>query len=100
MQKTTNESIELPGREVAILLFVAAALWFFADFCYIGAFSNNGNITTITTVATLLPVFATLLKFCWTRELPSMDHILSYICVVGAIYFLVRGDSSSPTSTP
>ena len=80
------------GKGILIALGIGA-IYFLADYFYIGSFTAGGNLLVITTLFIMLPVVASIMKYLWVRELPNLYYVAAYILAVGAVLLAVKGNS-------
>lgn len=71
--------IKLPAQDQLAFVFSCSILLFFADFCFFSAYNTGGSLATITTIACLLPVFASFINFVCDGKLPSLTQVLAWI---------------------
>lgn len=82
-----------PGGTDLMVAVGCAVLFFVADLLFIGAYALKGNATTITLITLSVPVFVVLIKIAWKREYPSVHHLLAFVCLGFALYFIHLGES-------
>lgn len=70
-QKLTGQPSSIPTGSALITVSIVAAMFFIADFFYIGAYTSGGNVVTVTILLTLMPVIGGVVKFFWVKESPS-----------------------------
>jgi len=90
--KITGEQLAMPSGNALWIAFLAGAFLLSADLCYLGAYTNGGNIITITTIAIMLPVFASVIKAVVFHELPNMHQVIGYGFAVVAVFFTTKGN--------
>jgi len=83
---------EFPTGTALALVIVLGLLFAFADYFYIGAYTNGGNLITVTTITVMFPVFASLLKFALTRSLPNIWQVAGYITAAVAVVLVTKGN--------
>lgn len=65
-----------PTGSTIVLVLLFGLVYYFADFCYLSAFTKGkGSAVTITTVIILVPVLVSLIK---NVEKPNVYHVVSY----------------------
>ena len=58
-----GDNATIPSGWLLLIILGNAAVWFMADFLFIGAFSEGGSLFTITTIIMMFPVVAAIVKF-------------------------------------
>jgi drug/metabolite transporter (DMT)-like permease len=77
------------------LVLTIGGVFFFADFCYIGAYTiAHGNAVAVTTIFTMLPVFVSIVKFVWTGDAPNRYHTGGYLCALLATILVAKGQAT------
>jgi drug/metabolite transporter (DMT)-like permease len=95
-QKMRGQQVIVPDKDAVLLIAAVAAMFFFADFFYIGAYTKGGNAVTITILAVLMPVLCAVMKFLWVREIPTRYHFIGFLFAALAITFVAVGNSKKP----
>jgi drug/metabolite transporter (DMT)-like permease len=95
-QKLAGIPVISPHGSDFKMLAAVAAMFFIADFFYIGAFTSGGDVVTITILLTLMPVVAALLKFIWVKDVPTPFHLAAFLCAVCAVVLVAIGNSKKP----
>lgn len=90
--RASGEAMAFPTGSLLVLTLAAGAVYFFADYCYLAAYANGGSLMSVTTVAIMLPVFASLVKFAWTRDLPNGWQITGYALAIAAVTLVAKGN--------
>ena len=94
VMKGSGPSFDFPvGWDLAIVLALGIVLAA-ADYFYVGAYTNGGDLFTITCIAILLPVFASALKFAWTMTFPNLWQVGGYVLAAGAVLLIAKGSAS------
>jgi hypothetical protein len=88
----TGTSVAFPTGEAFVAVVFLGLAFAVADYFYVGAYTNGGNILLVTTITVMFPVVASLIKFGLTRTLPNGWHIGGYIAAVGAILLVMKGN--------
>lgn len=99
--KTSDVSYTLPAGNDLWLLVGIGVVFFVADYLFIGAYTNGGDLITITILTLLFPVFASLFKYAGSLVVsgmvyapPNVWQISGYILAAVAILFVVKGNPS------
>ncbi|MDP3958280.1 MAG: hypothetical protein Q8Q36_02355 [bacterium] len=89
--KTDDPSFNFPsGNELWLGVVGLALILFFADFFFIGAYTNGGDLATITFLTVLFPVFASFFKFSGSKLIPGMVYVQpNYWLVAGYVFAAV-----------
>ncbi len=94
LTKTSDPSFDFPvGMNLALLIalgFIIAA----ADYLYIGAYTNGGDLLTVTSIIALFPVFSSLIKFVLTRGIPNVWQVSGYLLAFGAVILVAKGSTT------
>ena len=97
--KTTGPSFDFPsGNELLFCILGLSVVFFFADYFFIGAYTNGGDILTITILTLLFPVFASLFKFIGSKFIDGMTYTQpnpyqmgGYALAIIAVLLVVKG---------
>lgn len=77
---------QMPSSNDLLVLIPIAAIWFAADFCYLGAYSIKGDAITITTILALTPVATALIKYLQVGSFHLNGfHYLSWTLAIAAV---------------
>lgn len=87
----TGQSIVMPNRNDAAIAIAVAAVFFFADFFYIGAYTSGGSLLAVTTLVVLFPAIAQLIKFAWVGGSPNYYHMFGYLLAAIAVILIGKG---------
>lgn len=90
--KMCDPQTKLPTSTLIPVLAGTAIAWFFADFFFIGAYHKGANMITVTTIFSLLPVFGAFLKYVWTRETPTIYHVIGWLMASAAVILVTKGE--------
>lgn len=90
--KTEDPSFSFPAGWDLLWMLALCAVWFGADYFYIGAFTTGGSLLTIASIVVMFPVFASIFRFIWVREMPNFYHIGGYVLAVAAILLVAKGN--------
>lgn len=90
--KTSDPSFDFPKGGSLVATIVVGLLFFAADYFYIGAYTNGGNLATITIITVMCPVFASSIKYCLTKNLPNVWQVGGYSMAFIAIVLIVIGN--------
>ena len=96
-QRYSGQTIVLPPPDAMKIVAAVAAMFFIADFFYIGAFTNGGDALTITILALLVPLVVAVTKFAWVGATPNRYHIIALICGALTVTFVALGNASKPS---
>lgn len=91
--KFTKPDAIFPSGKGILIALAIGAIYFCADYFYIGSFTIGGDLWVITTVFIMLPVVASIMKYLWVRELPNLYYVGAYLLAVGAVLLAVKGNS-------
>ncbi|MDO8598823.1 MAG: hypothetical protein Q7S02_01830 [bacterium] len=84
IHRAAGDATMLPTGPVLALTLVVGVVLFLADYCYLAAYTSGGTLMSVTTIAIMLPIFASIVKFAWARELPNGFQIAGYaLAIVG-----------------
>lgn len=87
----TGQSIAIPNRTDAVIATAVAVMFFFADFFYVGAYTNGGSVLVVTTMVVLFPAIAQLIKFLWVGGSWNYYHIFGYLFAALAVILISKG---------
>ncbi|MBW2991357.1 hypothetical protein KY348_06685 [Candidatus Woesearchaeota archaeon] len=93
--KHTKPETVFPSGKVILIALGIGFIYFFADYFYVGAFSDvvGGKLIMITSLFITFPVVASVMKYFWTRKLPNIYHVIAYLLAVLAVLFALKGNS-------
>lgn len=97
--KTGDPSFNFPaGNELWLGVAGLALILFCADYFFIGAYTNGGDLATITFLTILFPVFASFFKFFGSKFIPGMVYvqpnywlIAGYVLAAVAVLCIIKG---------
>ncbi len=90
--RVTKQPIIWPSGTAILIAIGVGAIYFFADYCFIGAYTNGGSLIMVMTIAMLFPVFASVIKYFWVGRLPNFYQIISYFFAAVSIILLIKGN--------
>jgi len=98
----TDLSYNFPVGSDLWFLLALGVIFFAGDFFFIGAYTNGGDLVTITILMILFPVFASLFKFTGSfviQEMvyapPNLWQISGYVLAAVAVLLIVKGNPAS-----
>lgn len=86
--KSSGTAQTLPQGNAWLFVFAIGALYFFANLCFFSAYKSGITIMAATTMAILLPVFASIIKFGIDKSLPTTTQLVGYILAIAAVYLV------------
>lgn len=89
--RLTGQTIVLPDRTDALIAIGVAAVFFFADYFYIGAYTSGGSLLAITTLVILFPVIAQFIKYLWVGGDVNLYHLFGYVLAAIAVFLIGKG---------
>ena len=93
--KTDDPAFSFPTGATLVLAIVLGLIFTVADYFYVGAYTNGGDLLTITSVTLLIPVLASLIKLGLTKQMPNLWQVGGYLLAAGAVALVVKGSSST-----
>lgn len=91
--KTSDPSFDFPvGQDLAVLIGVGI-LFAIADYFYVGAYTNGGDLTTTTCIIAMLPVVASIIRYAWVGGIPNAYQISGYFCALLAVLLVAKGSA-------
>jgi drug/metabolite transporter (DMT)-like permease len=73
------------------VLAICAFLLFLADFCMFSAYHAGGKLVTITTIACLMPVFASIISWTVFRDIDiTPRHVLGWVMAAAAVWLVSK----------
>lgn len=91
--KYTGQEVAFPMGTVLALALILGAVYFIAEYCFVAAYTHQGSLMMISTIVIMFPVFASLIKFVWVRELPNAYQVTGYILAAGAVLLITKGST-------
>lgn len=92
--KITGQNPAMPSGNGIIIAILAGLIYFFADYFFIGAYTNGGDLLTITSIVVMFPVFASIVKYFWVGGLPNTYQVAGYFLAVLSVVFVNKGSSN------
>jgi drug/metabolite transporter (DMT)-like permease len=89
--KTDDPSFGFPTGTTLALAIVLGLIFTVADYCYIGAYNSGGKLATITSITLLVPVFASLIKFGLTQQVPNLWQVSGYVLAACGVALVAKG---------
>ena len=90
----SGQKIIVPTGVDAKLAILAAVVFFFADYFYIGAYTAGGSLLVVTTLVVLFPVIAQLIKYFWIGGNMNYYHLAGYILAALAVILIGKGSAT------
>lgn len=92
-KKMTNQPILLPEGSMIIFVLLLGVVYFVADSCLVGAYTNGGSLIVVATIIAMFPVVASAMKYVWTGKLPNLYQSIGYVLALLAVIFVAKGSS-------
>lgn len=92
--KTTDAAYDFPVGGDLLMLMLMGVVFAIADYFFIGAYTNGGSLLVVTSIVTLFPVIASLIKFLLTRNIPNLWQISGYACAAVAVFLVAKGSTA------
>lgn len=89
--KVSGQQLAWPSGNAITLVLGVGVAYFFADYCFVSAYTSGGSIMTVMILAMMFPVFASIIKYFWVGGLPNFYQIASYLVAVVSILLLIKG---------
>ncbi len=89
----TNQSIFVPSGPTILVALALGLMFFAADSCYVGAYTNGGSVIVVGTIVALFPAIASTVKYFWKGSLPNIYQILGYSFALLAVFLLAKGNT-------
>lgn len=96
--KYYSPSINIPAGLMLFATMAIGLLWFVADACYIGAYTEGGNLLAITTIVILLPVASAAIKYLWVGLNLNRYYVLAWIFGALAVFLVAKGQLIEQTT--
>ena len=92
--KTSDPSYDFPqGSDLAIMLMMGV-VFAIGDYFFIGAYTNGGSLIVVSSIVTLFPVVASLIKFVLTRDIPNAWQLSGYAFAAIAVVLVGKGSAT------
>jgi drug/metabolite transporter (DMT)-like permease len=88
---TDAPSFNFPSGSYLIWVVILGLIMAVADYFYVGSYTAGGSLMTITSMMIMFPVFASIVKFAVTRELPNVWQVGGYFFAVIAVILITKG---------
>lgn len=92
IQKSTNHEINFPTGSALWITMVLGVTYFFADYFYLHAFTQGGNVVTISTIILIVPAVAAILRYFWVGGKPNVYQVAGYALIVVAMFLVAKGN--------
>ena len=91
VMKTDDPSFSFPTGTLLVLAIVLGLIYTVGDYFFVSAYTNGGDVVTITCITILIPVIASLIKFGVTKNLPNLWQVSGYILAAGGVILVAKG---------
>ena len=91
LAKTNDPSFNFPAGTLLLVAIVLGLIYTAGDYFFVSAYTNGGDVVTITCITILIPVVASLLKFGITKQLPNLWQVSGYVLAAGAVVLVAKG---------
>lgn len=88
-----DPAYQFPTGSAFGLLIVLGLVLAVSDYFMVGAYTNGGNLLTITSITVMFPVFASVLKFGLTRSMPNIWQASGYVLAALAVILVTKGST-------
>jgi uncharacterized membrane protein len=89
--KTEDPSFSFPTGSLLFLAIVLGLIYATGDYFFVSAYTNGGDVVTITCITVMIPVVASLIKFGLTKSLPNLWQVSGYVLAAGAVVLVAKG---------
>ena|SRR5215471_16564806 len=89
--KTDDPSFNFPARTMLVLAIALGLICAAGDYFFVSAYTNGGDVVTITCITILIPVVASLMKFGITKQLPNLWQVSGYVLTAVGVILVARG---------
>ena len=93
--KTADPVWDFPTGQALLLMGTVGVVFFLADYFYLGAYTNKGDVITITTIVTLTPVVASVVKYLWVGGVPNSWQFAAYASAAVTVMLAAKGASQA-----
>ena len=90
--RDASAPVNFPYGVFLLWLMVAYVAWYFADNFYMKAYTNGGNLYTITIIGMLFIPVAAVLRFICTHEWPTRYHVAAYVLGCAMVALTIYGN--------
>ncbi len=102
LTKNDEASYNFPTSYALLLLIGLGVIFFAADYFLVGAYTNGGDLLTVTIAALLVPVFASLFKLAGSLFISGMIYnppnfwlASGYVLAGVSVILVIKGASTS-----
>ena len=74
-----------------VLAIVLGLIYTAGDYFFVSAYTNGGDVVTITCITVLIPVVASLMKFGITKHVPNLWQVSGYLLAAVAVLLVAKG---------
>jgi len=100
LMKSRSQAIAFPKGDAVYVAALIAIVFFVADGFFFSAYTNNADSLTVSSIAVLFPVAASLMKFFWTGQFPNRYQVAAYAVAIIAVALSEKGSVTQPITTP
>ena len=93
--KLTNQPTPSPSGWAIVLAMMTGMAYFLADSCYVGAYTNGGDIFTIAAIVVMFPALASAVRYFWVGGLPNVYQVAGYLFAALAVLLVAKGNTIS-----
>lgn len=86
----SGSTVAWPPSPLYPWIFLWAAIVLVGDFCFFRAYGSGGSVALVTTLLTLIPVFAITIKAAAGGDLPSVSQLLAIPTAALTLYLATR----------
>ena len=96
--KTNDPSFNFPAGTMLLAAIVLGLIYTAGDYFFVSAYTNGGDVVTITCITILIPVVASLIKFGVTKDLPNLWQVSGYALAAGGVILVAKGSMKQVVS--
>jgi hypothetical protein len=91
--KLFGEAIAFPVGNAMMYALVCGLIYFAADYAFVGAYTSGGSLMLVSTIVTLFPVLAALIKYLFLGSVPNGYQIGGWVAAFIAVVLVTYGES-------
>ena len=91
--KALGEEINFPMGDALFYALLSGAIYFIADYAFVGAYTNGGSVMLVSTIVVTFPVFAAIIKYVMYGHTPNMYQVVGSVLAFAAVFLVTFGEN-------
>ena len=91
--KDEDQVYDFPTGLNMLILISIGLIFLVGDYFLVSAYTCGGSIMTVTSISILVPVFGSILKYAFTKQLPNIWQFAGYGFAAVAVMLVIKGNT-------